>query len=142
MRDGGRARRQRALAPPVSIDWLSTAILAVHETAARVMSGPIRIAGRCIGREFPPFVIAEMSGNHNQSLDRALAIVDAAARSGAHALKIQTYTADTMTLDIKDREFRISDPHSLWLGRSLYDLYEEASTPWDWHASIFERARA
>src|SRR5215471_16532464 len=87
----------------------------------------------------PPFVIAEMSGNHNQSLDRALAIVDAAADAGASALKLQTYTADTMTLDISDREFHIDDPNSLWSGRSLHELYQEAHTPWDWHAALFER---
>lgn len=83
-----------------------------------------------------------MSGNHNQSLDRALAIVDAAAAAGAHALKIQTYTAQTMTLDIAEGEFLISDPNSLWRGKSLYQLYEEAHTPWEWHAPIFQRARA
>lgn len=94
-----------------------------------------------LGRSTPPFIIAEMSGNHNQSLERALAIVEAAARAGAHALKIQTYTPDTMTLDINEREFHISDPKSLWTGRSLYDLYGEANTPWDWHHALFDRAR-
>lgn len=88
-----------------------------------------------------PFIIAEMSGNHNQSLDRALEIVGAAARSGAHALKLQTYTPDTMTLDLREGEFFISDDKSLWQGRSLYDLYQEAHTPWDWHKPIFDRAR-
>lgn len=92
-------------------------------------------------RSTPPMVIAEMSGNHNQSLDRAFAIVDAAAKAGAHALKLQTYTADTMTLDLHEREFRIDDPKSLWAGRSLYSLYQEAHTPWEWHAPIFDRAR-
>jgi N-acetylneuraminate synthase len=101
----------------------------------------MKIQGRPIGLDAPPFVIAELSGNHNGSLDRALAIVDAAAATGAHALKIQTYTADTMTLDIREREFVISDPKSPWAGRSLYDLYEEAHTPWEWHAPIFDRAR-
>lgn len=99
------------------------------------------IAGRLIGRSHQPFVIAEMSGNHNQSLDRALEIVDAAARSGAHALKIQTYTPDTMTIDLDEREFHISDPNSLWSGTSLYKLYGEAYTPWEWHEAIFARAR-
>ena len=99
------------------------------------------IAGRPIGQDAPPFVIAEMSGNHNQSLDRALAIVEAAATSGAHALKIQTYTADTMTLDLDEGEFFISDPNSLWHGSSLYKLYQEAHTPWEWHGPIFARAR-
>lgn len=102
----------------------------------------INIAGRKIGRDQPPFVIAEMSGNHNQSLERALAIVDSAAKTGAHALKIQTYTPDSMTLDLDEREFRITDSKSLWQGTSLYKLYEEASTPWEWHQAIFDRARA
>lgn len=99
----------------------------------------IQIAGRKIGAGQEPFIVAEMSGNHNQSLERALAIVDAAADAGAHAVKIQTYTADTMTLDLNQGEFRIDDPQSLWVGRSLYDLYREAHTPWDWHKAIFER---
>lgn len=103
---------------------------------------PFDVIGRRIGLDASPFVIAEMSGNHNQSLDRALAIVDAAARSGAHALKIQTYTPDSMTLGINEREFRIRDPRSLWAGRSLYELYGEAYTPRDWHAPIFARSRA
>jgi pseudaminic acid synthase len=98
------------------------------------------IAGRVISRDTAPFVIAEMSGNHNQSLDRALAIVEAAAKSGAHALKIQTYTADTMTLDLEEGEFFISDPDSLWKGRSLHKLYQDAYTPWEWHKPIFDRA--
>ncbi len=88
-----------------------------------------------------PYLIAEMSGNHNQSLDRALAIVDAAARAGADAIKLQTYTADTMTLDVRAPGFVIEDPQSLWAGRQLYDLYKEAYTPWEWHASVMERAR-
>ena len=95
-----------------------------------------------VGRGNRPFVIAEMSGNHNQSLERALAIVEAAARSGAHALKIQTYTADTMTLDLDEGEFFIADPNSLWKGKSLHKLYQEAYTPWEWHKPIFDRARA
>lgn len=98
------------------------------------------LAGQ-LGRSTAPFIIAEMSGNHNHSLERALAIVEGAAKSGAHALKIQTYTPDTMTLDINQGEFRISDPKSLWAGRSLYELYGEAYTPWDWHRPIFDRAR-
>ena len=101
----------------------------------------INIAGRKIGGDQPPFVIAEMSGNHNQSLERALEIVEAAARTGAHALKIQTYTPETMTLDLDEREFRITDKNSLWQGTSLYKLYGEASTPWAWHQPIFDRAR-
>ena len=99
------------------------------------------IGSRKIGLGERPFIIAEMSGNHNQSLDRALAIVEAAAAAGAHGLKLQTYTADTMTLNLSQGEFFIKDPESLWKGRSLYDLYEEAHTPWDWHKPIFDRAR-
>ena len=102
----------------------------------------ISIAGRKIGHDQPPFVIAEMSGNHNQSLERALAIVDAAAKTGAHALKIQTYTPDTMTINLDEREFRITEKNSLWEGATLYKLYGEASTPWEWHLPIFERARS
>jgi len=101
----------------------------------------VHLEGVVIGRSSKPFIIAEMSGNHNQSLERALAIVDAASESGAHALKLQTYTADTMTLDIREREFFISDPKSLWKGRSLYELYQEAFTPWEWHKPIFDRCR-
>ena len=101
----------------------------------------MQIANRKIGSDAPPFVIAEMSGNHNQSLERALEIVEAAAKAGAHALKIQTYTPDTMTLDLDVREFHISDPKSLWEGTSLYKLYGEAYTPWEWHKPIFDRAK-
>lgn len=99
------------------------------------------IAGIRIGQEARPFIIAEMSGNHNQSLERALEIVEAAARSGAHALKLQTYTADTMTIDVREGEFFIADPNSLWSGNSLYQLYQQAHTPWEWHEPIFSRAR-
>ena len=106
------------------------------------MSADFAIGGRLIGQRHPPFVIAEMSGNHNRSLERALEIVEAAARSGAAALKIQTYTPDTMTLDLDVGEFHIGDPQSPWKGTSLYRLYAEAQTPWEWHAAIFERARA
>ena len=88
-----------------------------------------------------PFIIAEMSGNHNQSLERALGIVDAAAAAGVDAVKIQTYTADTMTLDIDTGEFFIADPNSLWQGESLYHLYEKAHTPWEWHKPIFDRCK-
>ncbi|WP_019878748.1 pseudaminic acid synthase [Succinispira mobilis] len=88
-----------------------------------------------------PFIIAEMSGNHNQSLERALEIVEAAAKAGADAIKLQTYTADTMTLDISEGEFFIEDKNSLWAGRSLYDLYQEAHTPWQWHKPIFDKCK-
>jgi len=101
----------------------------------------INIAGRKVGSGHPPFIIAEMSGNHNRSLDRALVIIEAAAKAGAHALKLQTYTADTMTLDIAEREFFINDLDSLWKGKSLYELYKEAYTPWEWHKPIFDRCR-
>ena len=100
------------------------------------------IGGRPVGAGHAPFVIAEMSGNHGGSLDAALALVDAAARAGAHALKLQTYTADTMTLDLAEGEFVIDDARSLWRGSSLYALYERAHTPWEWQPAIFARARA
>ncbi len=106
------------------------------------MNSEIKIAGKLIGRNHAPFIIAEMSGNHNQSLERALEIVEAAAKTGAHALKIQTYTPDTMTIDLDEREFHISDSNSLWAGTSLYKLYGEAHTPWEWHKPIFDRAHA
>ena len=93
-----------------------------------------------VGNSVRPFIIAEMSGNHNQSLERALAIVDAAAKTGAQAIKLQTYTADTITLDVHDNEFKIQDENSLWNGKSLHKLYNEAYTPWEWHAPIMKRA--
>ena len=102
----------------------------------------MKIGSFLIGKNHPPFVIAEMSGNHNQSLGRALEIVEAAAKTGADALKIQTYTADTMTLDVKDGDFFISDEKSLWKGKSLHDLYKIAHTPWEWHEPIMRRAKA
>lgn len=100
-----------------------------------------KIGQRTVGPDTAPFIIAEMSGNHNQSLERALEIVDAAAGAGVHALKLQTYTADTMTIDVKEGEFFIDDPSSLWKGHSLYDLYGIAYTPWEWHKPIVEHAR-
>lgn len=106
------------------------------------MDSTFSIGGRPVGRGSRPYLIAEMSGNHNQSLDRALDIVDAAAASGADAIKLQTYTADTMTLNLTTPGFVIEDPASLWNGRNLYDLYDEAHTPWDWHQPIIERARS
>ena len=101
----------------------------------------ITISGRKFGIGHPPFSIYEISRSRNQSLERALEIVKAAAMTGAHALKIQTYTPDTMTLDLDEREFNISDPKSLWAGNTLYKLYSKAQTPWEWHKPIFERAR-
>ncbi|CAN0617655.1 Pseudaminic acid synthase [Burkholderia multivorans] len=104
------------------------------------MNPSFQIGTRRIGPDVAPFIIAEMSGNHNQSLGRALEIVDAAARAGAHAIKLQTYTADTITLDVREGEFFISDENSLWKGNSLHDLYKQAYTPWEWHAPIMARA--
>jgi pseudaminic acid synthase len=112
-----------------------------HDTNEAHMTSGTVIGGHAIGANSPPFIIAEMSGNHNQSLDRALAIVDAAADAGAHALKLQTYTADTITLDVSEREFFIGDDQALWKGTSLHALYTQAYTPWEWHAPIMERAR-
>ncbi len=105
------------------------------------MSTSFRLGQHIIGQESRPFIIAEMSGNHNQSLERAMQIVEAAAKAGAQALKLQTYTAETMTLNLKTKDFVINDPKSLWNGRQLYDLYNQAHTPWEWQESIFKRAR-
>ena len=99
------------------------------------------IAQRELGPGAAPFIVAEMSGNHNRSLVRAIEIVEAAAKAGVHGLKLQTYTPDTMTIDLDEREFRISDSESPWAGTSLYRLYGEAYTPWEWHRPIFDRAR-
>lgn len=98
----------------------------------------MKIGNIQVSRKSLPLIVAEMSGNHNQSLDRALQIVEAAAMAGAHAIKLQTYTADTMTLP---GVFTIDDKNSLWQGKELYDLYKEAYTPWEWHKPIFERAK-
>lgn len=104
------------------------------------MSGPaFNIANRRVGADAPPFVIAEMSGNHNQSLDRALAILDAAKAAGADAVKLQTYTPDTMTIDCDGPGFVVDG--GLWDGRTLYDLYREAHTPWQWQSHLFARAK-
>ena len=101
----------------------------------------LMLGDRSISHDHPPFVIAEMSGNHNQSLERALEIVEAAAQAGAHALKLQTYTADTITLDVRGGDFDIADPNSLWAGQNLHALYAKAHTPWEWHQPIMQRAR-
>ena len=100
----------------------------------------ISIGNRSIGSGVPPFIIAEMSGNHNQSLDRAFELVDAAAYAGVHALKLQTYTEETITMNIDHGDFLISDNDSLWAGNNLYELYKKAHTPWEWHAPIMDRA--
>jgi N-acetylneuraminate synthase len=99
----------------------------------------IKIRDRLVGPKHPPFIIAEMSGNHNQSLDRAMELVEAAAKSGVHALKLQTASPGGLTLDVDSPEFLIDDPTSPWHGRNLYQLYKEAVTPWEWHKPIFER---
>ena len=101
----------------------------------------MKIGNRSIGLNHQPFVVAEMSGNHNQSLERALEIVELAAKAGAHGLKLQTYTPDTITINCKENEFFIKDKDNLWEGKSLYELYEEAQTPWEWHKPIFKRSR-
>jgi pseudaminic acid synthase len=105
------------------------------------MISDILVEGKRIGPGAPPLVIAELSGNHNQSLERALEIVEQAAKAGAHALKLQTYTADTMTLDIQEGDFFIEDAKSLWNKTSLYQLYQKAFTPWEWHVPIFKRCK-
>lgn len=101
----------------------------------------ISISNQFIGKEHKPFIIAEMSGNHNQNIQRALEIVDAASESGASAIKLQTYTPDSLTLNLRGGDFEIKDKSSLWRGENLYDLYKKAYTPWDWHKAIFNRAR-
>lgn len=101
----------------------------------------IKIENVVIGSSHKPFVIAEMSGNHNQSIDRAMEIIEAAAKAGAQAVKLQTYTPDTMTINVKGGLFDINDESSLWKGRNLYDLYKEAHTPWEWHKPLFDYAR-
>lgn len=102
------------------------------------MSHSFKIGNIPIGESHPPFIIAEMSGNHNQSIDKAFRIIDAAAEAGAHAIKLQTYTADTITLNVDNSDFRISDGQ--WKGRTLHELYEWAHTPWDWHERLFSYA--
>jgi len=100
----------------------------------------VKLGNQILGKG-TPFIVAELSGNHNQSLERALKLVDTAAECGVHAVKIQTYTADTLTIDCSNKYFQISDPNSLWNGKNLYQLYSEAHTPWDWHQPIFERCQ-
>lgn len=105
------------------------------------MKQEIQIGKFKVGPAQKPFLIAEMSGNHNQSLERALNIVEAAAKAGAHALKLQTYTADTITLNVNQGEFFIGDDKNLWKGKSLHQLYKEAYTPWEWHEPLFKKCR-
>ena len=100
----------------------------------------IQIGSFLIGQDHPPFVIAELSGNHNGSIERAMDLVRLAATTGAQAVKLQTYTAETMTIDVREREFFIDDENSLWAGHSLYELYEQAHTPWEWHKPLFDLA--
>lgn len=103
------------------------------------MSREISIAGRAIGPDHPPYVICELSANHNGRLDNALRLIEAGAKAGADAIKIQSYTADTITLNSDANEFIVKG--GLWDGRRLYDLYSEAHTPWEWHGALFEHAR-
>lgn len=105
------------------------------------MSKEIKIGNIIIGENHKPFIIAEMSGNHNHSIDKAFEIIDEAAASGAHAVKLQTYTADTLTIDSSNDDFLIKDHKSLWKGRKLYELYQEAYTPWEWHKALFDRCK-
>ncbi len=105
------------------------------------MINKVEIAGAIIGKNYKPFVIAELSGNHNQSLERALKLVRAASEAGVQAIKLQTYTADTMTLKSDQAEFMISDDSSPWNGLNLYQLYQKAHTPWEWHQAIFSEAQ-
>jgi len=101
----------------------------------------VRIGNREISSGHKPFIVAEMSGNHNNSLDRALEILTQASKAGVDAVKLQTYTADTITLDAHKEDFIINDENSLWNGMRMYDLYRKASTPWDWHEEIFNKAK-
>ena len=101
----------------------------------------IELGGRSVGQGAAPFIAAEMSGNHNHSLERALKIVEAAAEAGAHGLKLQTYTADTITMNADREEFYVRSDDNPWTGSHLYQLYEQAYTPWEWHEALFARAR-
>ncbi len=106
------------------------------------MNRTLRLGNYTIGEKYKPLIIAEMSGNHNQSIERAKALVKAAAGSGAHALKLQTYTPDTITINHTGGLFDITDSNSLWYGKNLYELYQEAYTPWEWHKEIFDYAKS
>jgi N-acetylneuraminate synthase len=102
----------------------------------------INIGGRSVGAGFPPFIIAELSGNHNQQLALAMDMVEAAAKAGAHAIKLQTFTADSMTLDVDNEHFVIQEKDSLWQGQSLHALYQKAATPYEWHQPLFAKAKS
>ncbi|MBT0584950.1 pseudaminic acid synthase [Alteromonas oceanisediminis] len=101
----------------------------------------VRIGDRLIGQSDAPLIIAELSGNHGQSLETAMAMIDAAAKAGAHAIKLQTYTADSMTLDVDSSDFTINESDSLWFGEKLHALYQKAATPYEWHKPLFDHAR-
>ena len=103
------------------------------------MTASFNIDGRPIGPDQPPYIVAEMSGNHNGEIDRAIHLIDAAKDAGADAVKLQTYTADTITIDHDGPGFVLEG--GLWDGRRLYELYQEAHTPWDWHPALFDHAR-
>lgn len=103
------------------------------------MNPKVSIAGRPIGPDYAPYIIAELSANHNGKLETALKIIEEAKKAGADAVKLQTYTADTITLDSDAEEFQIHG--GLWDGKNLYQLYKEAQMPWEWHATLFEHAR-
>lgn len=102
----------------------------------------IKIGGRSVGKDCPPFIIAELSGNHNQQLDLALQMVEAAAKAGADAIKLQTFTADSMTLDVDNEHFVIQEKDSLWQGETLHALYQKAATPYEWHRPLFDKAKS
>jgi len=101
----------------------------------------MKISGRKIGTCEAPFIIAELSGNHNQSIDRAFELIELAKKTGADAVKIQTYTADTLTIDCEKEDFQLNNKESLWNGMSMYELYEQAHTPWSWHEAIFNKCK-
>ncbi len=100
----------------------------------------MKISNIEISNHNQPFIIAEMSGNHDQSIDKAFRIIESAHKAGAHAIKLQTYTADSITLNVNKEEFVINDNNSLWNGETLYELYRKAHTPWDWHDKLFKKA--
>src|SRR5438105_2602381 len=109
------------------------------EPGIPMQQGPMTINGRLIGADAPVYVIAEMSANHNQDIDQALKLVHAAKDAGADAVKLQTYTPETMTLDVRSDLFQVGEG-TLWKGRNLFDLYKEAHTPWEWHPTLMKEA--